>query len=161
MASNGESVEKRVFDVNVLAIYLVSGHPGFESVVPVVEEGLRGAYIPLIMDILPMRAFWIMTRRWGLEEKECRVSVENFLESYETPHYVGLTKETIVRAFQLAEDLKHDVFDCMYLGLAMQERAACIVTTDTDFEKLCNRVGLQYLNPVPPKVLKRFNEQNR
>ena len=61
----------------------------------------------------------------------------------------------------MAKDLKHDVFDCMYLSLALQEKATAIVTTDTDFEKLCNHLGLKYINPVPREVLKHFKEQNK
>lgn len=161
MASDGSFLEKRVFDLNILAIYLVKGHPGFECVSPIVEQGLRGAYIPLIMDFLPMRAYWIMTKRWGLPEKDCRASIEHFLNTYDMPRYLGLSRETMVRGFQLAEDLKHDVFDCMYLALALQEKATGIVTTDTDFEKLCSPLGLEYINPVPREVLKRFKEQNK
>jgi predicted nucleic acid-binding protein len=66
-----------------------------------------------------------------------------------------------LKGFQLAGELRHDVFDCMYLALALQEKAAGIVTTDTDFEKLCKNVGLRYYNPVPKEVLKRFREQNK
>ncbi|MGB9842214.1 MAG: PIN domain-containing protein, partial [Candidatus Bathyarchaeales archaeon] len=58
------------------------------------------------------------------------------------------------------EELKHDVFDCMYVAFARQEQAKAIVTTDTDFERLCKHVGLDYVNPVPKEVLKRFKEQN-
>jgi predicted nucleic acid-binding protein len=154
-------VEKRVFDLNILAVFLVKGHPGFECVSSVVEEGLRGAYIPLIMDFLPMRAYWIMTQRWSLPQKDCAASIEHFLKTYDTPRYPSLSKETILKGFHLAKDLKHDVFDCMYLAIALQEKATGIVTTDTDFEKLCNQVGLKYINPVPREVLKRFKEQNK
>jgi len=77
------------------------------------------------------------------------------------PRYPSLSRETILEGFRLAKDLKHDVFDCMYLALALQEKAAGVVTTDTDFEKLCNHVGLKYINPVPKEVLKRFKEQNK
>jgi hypothetical protein len=154
-------VEKRVFDVNILAIYLVKGHPGFEYVSPIVEQGLRGVYIPLIMDFLPTRAYWIMTKRWGLSEKECKSSIDHFLGVYDMPRFAGLSRETIKHGFQLAEDLNHDVFDCMYLAFALQERAAGIVTTDRDFEKLCKSLSLEYINPVPKEVLSRFNEQNK
>ncbi len=161
MASNDRFVEKRVFDLNILAIYLVKGHPGFDCVSPVVENGLRGAYIPLIMDFLPMRAFWIMTKRWGLPEKECSGSIEHFLNNYDMPIYPALSRETMLMGFKLAQDFNHDVFDCMYLSFALQEKAAAIITTDNDFEKLCNRLGLKYINPVPKEVLKRFKEQNK
>ena len=158
MASN---VEKRVFDLNILAIYLVKGHPGFDTVSQVVEQGLRGAYIPLIMDFLPMRAFWIMTKRWGLPESECSVSIEHFLSNYDMPRYPALSRETMLMGFKLAQDFKHDVYDCIYLALALQEKAGAIITTDSDFEKLCSRAGLKYINPVPKEVLKRFKDQNK
>lgn len=162
LASNSQTdVEKQVFDVNVLAIFLARGHPGFEYVSPVVESGLRGAYVPVVLDILPLRAFWIMTRRWGLTQKECSESIEHFLKTYDAPHYSALKREAILEGFKLAEELKHDVFDCMYLALALQEKATSVITTDTDFEKLCSHVGLKYVNPVPREVLKRFKEQNK
>jgi predicted nucleic acid-binding protein len=162
LANNSQStVEKRVFDVNILAIFLAEGHPGFTYVAPVVEAGLRGAYAPLIMDILPLRAFWIMTRRWGLDDKECSTAIQHFIESYNMPKYPPLRKETISEGFRLAEELKHDVFDCIYVAFALQEKAESIVTTDTDFKKICNQKGLRYINPVPEEILKRFKEQNK
>jgi len=161
LANSDDFVEKRVFDLNILAVFLVKGHPGFEYVSPVVEEGLRGAYIPLIMDFLPMRAYWIMTQRWGLPQMDCAASIKYFLKTYVIPRYPSLSRETILEGFRLAKDLKHDVFDCMYLALALQEKAAGVVTTDTDFEKLCSQADLKYINPVPREVLKRFKEQNK
>jgi predicted nucleic acid-binding protein len=160
-SSSVGGVEKRVFDVNVLAIFLGSGHPGLEFVAPVVEAGLRGVYVPVIMDVLPMRAFWIMTRRWGVPEKDCSASIKHFVKSYDVPIYPGLSRGAIFEGFQLAEELGHDVFDCMYLALALQEKAVAIVTTDTDFENLCKHANLKYINPVPKEVLKRFKEQDK
>ena len=161
MASSAGDVEKRVLDVNVLAIFLVKDHPGCRYVSPVVEEGLRGGYVPLVLDVLPVRAFWVMTRRWGVPEKESAEALEHFVKAYERPRYPCLKREAILEGFRLAHELRHDVFDCMYLALALQEKAAGIVTTDTDFEKLCKHVGLRYYNPVPKEVLKRFKERNK
>jgi predicted nucleic acid-binding protein len=155
------SVDRRVLDVNVLAIFLVKDHPGCKYVSAVVEDGLRGAYIPLVLDILPLRAYWVMTRKWGCSEKESAAAVEHFVKSYDTPRFLGLKKTTILEGFRLASDLKHDVFDCIYLAFALQEKASGIVTTDKDFEKLCGQVNLNYINPVPKEVLKHFNEQNK
>jgi predicted nucleic acid-binding protein len=154
-------VEKRVLDVNVLAVFLVKGHPGCEYVSPLVEAGLRGAYVPLLLDFLPMRTYWIMTRGWGLPGKESALAIEHFVKTYDVPRYLGLSRETILEGFRLAEKLKHDVYDCMYVAFALQQKAAGIVTTDTDFERLCKHVGLEYANPVPRDVLKRFKEQSK
>ena len=158
--SNAAGSEKRVFDVNALAIYLANGHPGFEYVSPLVEAGLRGAYTPVLMDILPIRAYWIMTHPWGLPKPACASAIQHFVQSYDMPKYASLHRETILEAFKLAKDLNHDVSDCMYLALALQEGASSVVTTDTDFEKLCSQVGIRYVNPVPKEVLKRFKDQN-
>ena len=155
------SRRQRVLDVNTLAIFLVKNHPGNEYVYPLVEEGLRGAYIPLIMDILPVRAYWIMTRRWQCPERESVEAVKHFVDAYERVRYPSLQRQTIIQSFRLAEELRHDVFDCVYLALALQEGAEAVVTTDTDFENLCHRVGLEYINPVPAETLRRFKEQNR
>ncbi len=154
-------IDKRVFDVNVLAIFLAQGHPGFEYVSPVVESGLRGAYIPVLLDILPVRAFWIMSRPWGLPKAACSAVIQQFVQTYDIPQYTALRRETIVEGFRLATELNHDVADCMYLALALQEKASSIITTDTDFEKLCNHAGINYVNPIPRDVLKRFKEQNK
>lgn len=161
LANSHGFLEKKVFDLNILAIYLSKGHPGFESVSRIVDQGLKGEYIPLIMDFLPMRAYWLMTKRWGLPKQVCKVSIQHFLNVYDQPRYPSLKRETIVKGFQLTEDLGHDVFDCMYLALALQEKAVAIVTTDTDFERLCKPLGLEYINPVPREILRRFQEQNK
>jgi len=152
------SKQKRVLDVNTLAIFLVEDHPGNEYVGPVLEEGLRGAYIPLVMDILPIRAYWVMTKKWGCSKEDSAKAVKHFTEAYDRPEYFCLHKQTIVRSFELAEELKHDVYDCVYIAAALQENASAIITTDTDFEKLCKRTRLRYINPVPKKILRRFKE---
>jgi predicted nucleic acid-binding protein len=161
LASKVGGVRKLVFDVNVLAIFLVANHPGNEYVSSVVSEGLRGAYVPVIMDILPIRAYWIMTRKWGCPEKESAGAMEHFVKAYDRPFYPCIKKETILESFRLDSELGHNVFDCLYLAFALQEKAVGIVTTDTDFEHLCEFKGLEYINPVPKEVLKSFKQQNK
>ena len=152
--------DKKVLDVNTLAIFLVNDHPGNKFVSSVVEEGLRGGFIPLVMDILPIRAYWIMTRKWGCPEKDSAEAVTHFVKTYDRPRYPCLQRRTILESFRLAKELRHDVFDCIYLAFALQEGANAIITIDTDFEQLCKRAGLEYVNPVPKEELKRFKEQN-
>jgi len=152
------SKERRVLDVNTLAIFLVEDHPGNQYVSPVLEEGLRGAYIPLVMDILPIRAYLVMTKKWECSEEESAKAVKHFIKEYDRPEYFCLHKQAIMRSFELAEELNHDVYDCVYVAAALQENASTIITTDTDFEKLCKRTRLRYINPVPAKVLKQFKE---
>jgi len=150
--------DKRIVDVNALAIFLVEDHPGHPYLAKVVEHGLRGAYIPLIMDVLPIRAYWIMTRRWDCDPGESRDAIIHFIRAYDSPVYFQLRKETIVRSFEVAEETSHDVFDCTYIGAAIQEKATGLITTDTDFERLCKRYNVGYWNPVPTDILKRFKD---
>ncbi|MDI6806124.1 MAG: PIN domain-containing protein [Candidatus Bathyarchaeia archaeon] len=150
--------DRRILDVNVLAIYLVSDHPGNEHVSSIMEEGLSGVYTPLIMDILPIRAYWIMTEKWGCDKAESAKAVKYFVENYDRPHYYCLQRQTLTRSFELAEKLNHDIYDCVYLAAAIQENASAIITTDTNFQKLCKRVNLEYINPIPKEVLKRFKK---
>ena len=154
------NLEKQVLDVNALAIFLVTDHPGNAYISPVIEAGLRGTYVPLVMDIVPIRAYWIITKQWGCAKKESADAIAHFVKAYDRPCYQSLKRETILEAFRLADELGHDVFDCIYLAFALQEKATGILTTDTDFERLCKRVSLVYNNPVPKDVLKRFKEQN-
>ncbi|WP_394740891.1 hypothetical protein [Natronococcus roseus] len=53
--------------------------------------------------------------------------------------------------------LYHDVFDCFYLALARQADVDVLVTTDRDFERLCENEAFEYVNPVPEDVLERFH----
>ena len=149
-------IEKKVWDVNVLAIFLVEDHPGHDYIAPVVEDGLKGVYIPILLDIAPIRAYWILERRWGIDREKASRAVMEFLRRYKIPKYASLTRETIIHSFKIAHNLKHDVYNCVYLAIALQEEASSIITTDTDFKKLCPAVGIRYENPVPIDVLKKF-----
>lgn len=70
---------------------------------------------------------------------------------------MGLTRESIIRAFEYSNKLNHDIYDCYYLSLAKQEEGDTILTTDIDFKKLCDKIGLLYKNPIPDDILKSFS----
>ncbi len=97
--------ESAIVDVNTLAIYLVEDHPGNKYVTPELEKGLRGRYTPIILDNLPIRAFWIMTRRWGCDRVESEKAIRHFLDAYHTVEYSTIEKKTIHQAFDLAGEL--------------------------------------------------------
>jgi len=151
-----ENIEKKVWDVNILAIYLVRDHPGNKYVTPIIESGLKGEYIPVLIDILPIRAYWIMEKKWKIEKGEAEASIRDFLEKYDNLLITKLTKETILNAFKLSKELRHDIYDTVYVSVAKSTNATTIITTDTDFKKLCKKTNLKYLNPIPPKILKKF-----
>ncbi|MEM2759654.1 MAG: type II toxin-antitoxin system VapC family toxin [Nitrososphaerales archaeon] len=148
-------MESKIIDINILSIFLVEDHPAHAYVKDTMFSGLKGVFKPILLDILPIRAHWLMTARWNIDRNESIRAVRSFLR-YNQPVYVGMTKSSIEYAFQLSEELKHDVYDCCYLALAAQEGASGIVTTDSDFESLCRRKNLRYENPVPNKILRKF-----
>ncbi|HEX9341055.1 MAG TPA: type II toxin-antitoxin system VapC family toxin [Thermoplasmata archaeon] len=148
-------MKSKLIDLNILAIFLVGDHPGHRYVDPVVSSGLAGEYRLLMPDQLPLRARWVLTKHWGIDSKEADRAVEDFLE-HRRVRYVGAARTTMQKAFELAKTLRHDVYDTFYLALAMDHSAPTVLTTDRDFRGLCKKVDLEYENPVPEDVLRRF-----
>lgn len=145
-----------LIDVNALAIYLVEDHPGHEHIAPLVDAGLAGRSTLLAPDQLPLRARWVMTTKWKIPKKDVDAALKDFLDQPRVS-YVGADRATLAHAFQLAQDLRHDVYDAYYLALALKHKATGLLTTDIGFQPLCTKVGLDYENPVPREVLKRFH----
>ena len=116
-----------------------------------------GLFKIIIPEILPFRAFWILTTKWGIEKKIAHEIIFEFVRNYSSPSYVGLKREGIIGAFKYSNEFNHDIYDCYYLALAKQENATSILTTDTDFDKLCKKIGIIYENPIPPDILKTFS----
>lgn len=148
---------RKLIDINFLSIYFVEDHPGFSYIKKLMDEGLTGAFKIIIPEILPFRAFWILTTKWGIDKQLAKEIILEFVKNYSIPIYAGLKRETIIEAFKYSNELKHDIYDCYYLALAKQENATSILTTDTDFDKLCKKIGLNYENPVPLDILKKFS----
>jgi predicted nucleic acid-binding protein len=65
-------------------------------------------------------------------------------------------RELTPSAARLAADLAHPAYDCFYLALARRADADVLVTTDRDFERLCDDESFEYVNPVPEQVLSEF-----
>ncbi len=153
---------RKLLDVNALAIFFVEDHPGYSYVEPIIQKGLEGHYSLLIPSILPFRACWILAKKWNVPQKLAEEIVGDFARNQPTPEYFGLNQVTIQKAFNLAQELNHDVYDCYYLAAAHQMNAHSLLTTDSDFEKLCSRISfpLEYENPIPKDVLRRFHEFN-
>ncbi|MGQ4834465.1 MAG: type II toxin-antitoxin system VapC family toxin [Candidatus Asgardarchaeia archaeon] len=152
-----ESIEKKILDINVFAIFFVEDHPGHKYVYPKIFDGLKGKYIPVIIDILPIRAYWILERKWGIERELARSAIFHFLKSYsEKYELICITNDLLTRAFELSKKLNHDPYDTIYLSAALSVNATAIITTDKDFKRLCKMTGIKYENPVPEDVLKKF-----
>ncbi len=145
----------KLIDLNILAIFLVEDNPGHPHVDRAVSSGLAGEYRLLMPDQLPLRARWILTNRWGIGRSEADRALEDFLQ-HRRVRYLGASRTTMQRAFELSKTLRHNVYDTFYLALAMDHGATTILTTDRDFRTLCRKVNLEYENPVPDEVLRRF-----
>jgi len=148
---------RKLIDINFLSIYFVEDHPGFSYIKKLMDEGLTGAFKIIIPETLPFRAFWILTTKWGIDKQLAKGIILEFVKNYSIPIYAGLKRETIIEAFKYSNELNHDIYDCYYLALAKQEDATSILTTDTDFDKLCKKIGLNYENPIPLDILKKFS----
>ena len=150
-------MNRKLIDINFLSIFFVEDHPGFSYIKKLMDEGLTGAFKIIIPEILPFLAYWILTTKWGIDKQLTKEIIFEFVKNYSIPIYVGLKRETIIEAFKYSNELNHDIYDCYYLALAKQENVSSILTTDTDFDKLCKKIGLNYENPVPLDILKKFS----
>ncbi|MEX2756375.1 MAG: type II toxin-antitoxin system VapC family toxin [Candidatus Sigynarchaeota archaeon] len=149
-------MDKKVLDINCFSIYFVNNHPGYKFVKSLVDAGLRREFNLVIPEILPFRAYWVLTTKWQIPKIDAKNVISEFIRSYSSPIYAGLSREGEIKAFEYASTFNHDIYDCYYIALALQEGATAILTTDTGFKKLCDRVGLAYENPVPEEILKTF-----
>ncbi len=150
-------MNKKVIDLNFFSIYFVNNHPGYEFIKEIIDTGLSGSYKLIIPEYLPFRAFWILTTKWDIGKNDAKDIIFDFIRNYSSPVYAGLTRDSIIKAHKYSNELKHDIYDCYYLALAKQEEADAILTTDTDFLKLCEKLELSYENPIPINILKSFS----
>jgi len=142
---------KILTDVNVLAIGLTDDHPAFEHVHPWLREALDGPNVLLVPDYYPLRAQYVMTREFGVEEVEARNAVQSLLRS--PARIVSATDAVLLDAYEISAAKDHDVYDSFILALARSTEAAYLVTTDTDFDRLCADEEAVYRNPVPEETL--------
>lgn len=147
--------QRVLLDVNVVAIGLVDDHPGHEYIRPELDAGLAGSFEPLVFDAHPLRTQYILTADFQVDRIAARNSVQSLLR--QAVRIVGPSREVLLEAYELSADLNHDVYDCFLLALGLDHEVDCLLTTDTDFERLCADQSLTYVNPVPPAVLERFD----
>jgi predicted nucleic acid-binding protein len=134
-------------DVNILAIGLTDDHPAYDEVYPWLEETLDGPNVLLVFDYYPLRAQFIMTRRFGVEPVAARNAVQSLVRS--PARVVGATDTTVLDAYDISAEKNHDVYDSFLLALARSYEADYLLTTDTDFGDLCETEDVTYQNPIP------------
>ncbi len=139
-------------------------HPGYPYIEPLITEGLQGKFKLVVLDVVPFRVHWIMTKYWEFPKVEAQEVILNFVRGNPNIQYIGLNYDAIGQAFEIAKNLNHDIYDCYYLAGALLSNCQSILTTDTDFEKLCKKIQLtreirlKYENPVPKNILTEFSK---
>ena len=134
-------------DVNILAVGLTDDHPAYDDVYPWIEETLDGPNVLLVFDYYPLRAQFIITRRFGVEPVAARNAVQSLVRS--PARVVGATETMVLDAYDISAEKNHDVYDSFLLALARSYDADYLLTTDTDFDELCETEDVTYQNPIP------------
>ena len=141
-------------DLNSLAIQLVDDHPGHPYVSEELVPALTGDDTLLMFGYLPLRVQWVL-EDLGFETVAARNAVSSLVQH--PMEFVDVNDETILSAYECSAEKNHDVYDCFYVALARQTDADVLLTTDRDFEDLCQGESFEYVNPVPGDVLSNFH----
>jgi hypothetical protein len=144
-------------DLNALSIQLIDDHPGHPYVADKLVPVLRGTGTLCLFGYLPIRAQWLL-EDLGFETVEARNAISSLL-AYPI-EFADSDGQTVLDAYEISAQKNHDVYDCYYIALARQAEVDRIVTTDRDFEQLCEDEPFEYANPVPDSVLERFHTVN-
>lgn len=140
-------------DLNVLSIQLIDDHPGHRYVAEEIVPALRGEDTLLMFGYLPLRIQWVL-EDMDFSTVEARNAVSSMLEY--PVESLNVDNQTILNAYDVSAEKNHDVYDCFYIALARQAEADVLVTTDRDFEGICENEPFDVVNPVPDDVLAEF-----
>ena len=156
-------MESILVDVNSFAINLVEDHPGYKYIDPIFSSALGGKQLIKVLDIVPYRAYWILTKKWKIDKKTAVNVIENFIKTFSQIEFVGIDRTNILLSFEFSTIFNHDIYDCYYLAGAISTKCNSILTTDKDFYGLCKKLhdsysyNLNYLNPIPDDILAQFS----
>jgi hypothetical protein len=141
-------------DLNALSIQLVDDHPGHPYVADELVPALTGEDTLLVFGYLPVRVQWIL-EDLGFDSVDARNAVSSLVQY--PMEFVDVDDKTILEAYEISAEKNHDLYDCFYLALAREADADELLTTDRDFERLCEDEKFEYVNPVPENVLEEFH----
>jgi len=145
-------------DLNAISIQLVEDHPGHQYIANDLVPALRGEHTLLMFGYLPLRVQWVL-EDLGFSTVDARNAVSSLLQyPMESPE---VTPDTILHAYEISSEKNHDVYDCFYIALAREAEADLLLTTDRDFEELCEEEPFDYTNPVPEEVLTEFHSDSK
>ncbi len=147
-----------LLDLNLFAISIAENHPGYQFINTLMNEAEEGKWDLWISEYAIFRVHWILTSKWKLDKLEAHKILSDFITRNQKIRIIGLQKLGIHDAFSIAKSNKFNLYDCYLLALARQEKLTGILTSDTDFDKMCPKLGLKYWNPVPNSILKDFKK---
>ncbi|WP_254532132.1 type II toxin-antitoxin system VapC family toxin [Natrinema gelatinilyticum] len=133
-------------DVNVLAIGLTDDHPAHDDVYPWIQNVLDGPNVLLVFDYYPLRAQYLMTSNFGVDAVAARNAIQSLVRS--PARIVGATETTLLEAYEISAEKNHDVYDSFIITLARTYDADYLITTDSDFDDLCDGEDVKYVNPI-------------
>lgn len=134
-------------DVNILAIGLTDDHPAYDDVYPWIEDALDGTNVLLVYDYYPLRAQYIMTQQFSVDPVDARNAVQSLVQS--PARIISANDSTVLDAYDISAEKNHDVYDAFLVTLARSYDADYLLTTDTDFDELCETEDVTYQNPIP------------
>lgn len=134
-------------DVNILAIALTDDHPAHDDVYPWIQDAIDGPNVLLVFDYYPLRAQYLMTSAFGVDAVAARNAVQSLVQS--PARIIGASETTLLDAYEISAEKNHDVYDSFILSLARSYEADYLITTDSDFDDLCETEEIKYVNPVP------------
>ena len=142
-------------DLNALSIQLVDDHPGHPYVADELVPALAGGETLVVFGYLPLRIQWVL-EDLGFDTYEARNAVSSLLQY--PLEFVDVDGDVVLEAYETSAEKNHDVYDCFYVALARRADVDALVTTDRDFERLCEDESFDYVNPVPDDVLEQFHD---
>ncbi|GAA1336079.1 hypothetical protein GCM10009647_078610 [Streptomyces sanglieri] len=141
-------------DVNVLAIALTDDHPAHDDVYPWVQNAIDGPNVLLVFDYYPLRAQYLMTSNFGVDAVDARNAIQSLVRS--PARIVSATETTLLEAYEISTEKNHDVYDSFIVALARAYDADYLITTDGDFDDLCDDEDVKYVNPIPTETREKL-----
>lgn len=142
-------------DVNVLAIALTDDHPAQTDVYPWIQNAIDGPNVLLVFDYYPLRAQYLMTNSFGVDDAAARNAVQSLVRS--PARIVTATETTLLEAYEISAEKNHDVYDSFIVALGRAYDVDYLITTDSDFDDLCTDEEMKYVNPIPAEKRRRLS----
>jgi len=107
-------------------------------------EGVQGLLAPSLIHPEVANALWKKVRSGALTHAQAASAIASLARYFDA---IVPAEDLAPRAFTLALDLAHPVYDCFYIALA-ERQAVPLVTADRRLLTLAGRVGSVEITPL-------------